>query len=180
MREQKIPVGAPQSLIGWTFFDPANLICLLLLISAASLVVLAMRTRGAPDWQMPLGLYLSLLIFLRGYIFSYYYGRTLSRILVYTILIFGLLSSAVLWEDRASAYELLRASGPVQVRAAPGFHIAALLHALCTLLLSLHLLMPRRWLIRVTDELADRGGQGEAQDAPPEEIDDEALRAGDM
>ena len=40
---------------GWTFFDPANLVTIVFMSSAALLAVLSMRARGAADWYMTLG-----------------------------------------------------------------------------------------------------------------------------
>lgn len=166
-----------EGLFGWTFFDPANLVCVTLLTVSAALVVIAMRGRGAPDWQMPLGLYLCLAVFLRGYFFSYYHGRSLGRVVVLVVLLLGLGISATLWEDRAGAYEMLRRGEVVRVPPAEGFHVAALLHLASAITLFVHALMPRRWLIRATDELADRGGADTAPDAPIETISDPLERA---
>ncbi len=166
-----------EGLFGWTFFDPANLVCVTLLSVAATLVVVAMRGRGAPDWQMPLGLYLCLAVFLRGYFFNYYHGRSLGRVVVLLVLLLGLGISATLWEDRAQAHEVLRRGEVLRVPASEGFHVAALLHLASAITLFVHALMPRRWLIRATDELADRGGADTAPDAPLETISDPLERA---
>ncbi len=160
-----------QGVVGWTFFDPANLVCVVLLAAAALLVVVSMRGRGAPDWVMPLGLYVCLAVLLRGYIFSYYHGRALSRLWVLGVLAGGLLASAALWEDRSGAHQVLRASGMVEVPEAAGFHVAAVLHVVCVATLVIHLLLPRRWLTRATDELADRTGYDQDVEAPPETVD---------
>lgn len=170
------PRGIP-GLFGWTFFDPANLVCVPLLAVAAAVVVLAMRGRGAPDWQMPLGLYLCLAVFLRGYFFSYYHGRSASRVVVLVVLLLGLGLSGLLWEDRAAAHEVLRDGQITRVPPAEGFHVAALLHLASAITLFVHAILPRRWLIRFTDELADRGGADAAPDAPLETISDPVERA---
>ncbi len=158
---QPIIVG-PRRIRGWfgqTFFDPVNLMCVSLMLISAVLVIISMRSRGASDWYMALGLYLCLFTFLRGYIFNYYYGRPFGRALVLSILLVGLLGSAALWEDRMPMHEVIRASGIVQVPEAQGFHLAALLHVTCAIALLGHLLVPRRWLIRATDDLATSTGQ---------------------
>ncbi len=170
------PRGIP-GLFGWTFFDPANLVCVPLLGIAATLVVLSMRARGAPDWQMPLGLYLCLAVFLRGYFFSYYHGRSLGRVVVLLVLLLGLGISAALWEDRAGAFEVLRDGAVVQVPPAEGMHVAALLHLASAITLFVHAVLPRRWLVRVTDVVADRHGADTAPDAPIETIADPVERA---
>lgn len=162
--------------MGWTFFDPANLICVVLLTASALLVVVSMRGRGAPDWAMPLGLYLCLAVFLRGYIFSYYHGRGLGRLVVLSVLLLGLGASAALWEDRAGAYRVLRATGLVEVPEAKGFHVAALLHLVSAATLFIHWVLPRRWLVRATDELAEQVG---GDDQGPASADESEAPSGD-
>ncbi len=159
-----------EGVFGWTFFDPANLVCVTLTVASAVLVIVSMRGRGAPDWHMPLGLYLCLAVFLRGYFFQYYNGGSFGRVTVLLVLLFGLLASAALWEDRSLPHEVLRADGVRQVPSAPGFHVAALLHVAAAATLLIHIVLPRRWLLRATDELADRSGRDAAPDAPPETV----------
>ncbi len=160
-RVERIGPRGLKGLVGWTFFDPANLICTGMLAASALLVVVSMRGRGAPDWAMPLGLYLCLAVFLRGYIFGYYHGRALGRVVVLVVLLFGLLASAALWEDRAGTHRALRASGMVEVPEAKGFHVAALLHLVCAATLLIHILLPRRWLVRATDELVEQAADAQ-------------------
>jgi hypothetical protein len=157
-------------LFGWTFFDPANLISLLALTAAAVLVVTAMQGRGARDWYMAIGLYLCFLIGLRGYIFSYYHGRVVGRAVVLGLLEFGLLGAGLLWEDRARSFELIRGSEVVTVPRAEGFHVAAVLHVVVAATLGLHAFIPRTWVIKATDPIADRAGRDAAIDAPPESV----------
>ena len=166
-----------QGLFGWTFFDPANLVSVVVLLTSAVLVVLALRAREAPDWGMALGLYACIFLFLRGYFFNYYHGRTFGRIAVVLILLLALVASAALWEDAAPAHRALRAEGVRDVPRAEGFHVAALLHLVAAITLFIHVCLPRRWVIRATDELADRTGRDGAHDAPLETIDDPAERA---
>lgn len=143
---------------GWTFFDPANLVCIAFLSIAASLCIISMTDRGAPDWYMPIGLYVCFAAFLRGYFFSYYHGTAFSRVTTLLILLVSLLISAVLWEDRFPAHQVLRTGGIYTVPAADGFHVAALLHLSSAITLFLHFLLPRHWLIRVTDQVVDKTG----------------------
>lgn len=166
-----------QGLFGWTFFDPANLVSVGLLLTSAILVVGAMRSREAPDWGMALGLYACIFLFLRGYFFNYYHGRAFGRITVILVLLFALLASAALWEDAAPAHQALRAEGVREVPRAEGFHVAALLHLVTAVTLFIHVCLPRRWVIRATDELADRSGLDTAPDAPIETINDPEERA---
>ncbi len=162
-----------RGLLGWTFFDPVNLVCVCLLTASAALVVISMRNRGAADWYMPLGLYVCLAAFLRGYIFNYYSGRPATRVFVLLALLLGILGSAALWEERTAPHEVLRAGGVYHVPVAEGFHIAALLHVTCGIALLVHYLLPRRWLIRMTDEFADRSGV--SNDDAPSLDDDEDV-----
>lgn len=147
-----------RGMLGWTFFDPVNLVSVTLLGIAAVLVVVSMQNRGAGDWYMALGLYVCIAAFLRGYIFNYYSGRPVSRVVVLLILLLGILGSAALWEERAAPHEVLRAGGVYHVPAAEGFHIAALLHVTTAVALLVHYCLPRRWLVRMTDEMVDRSG----------------------
>jgi hypothetical protein len=94
------------------------------------------------------------------------------------MLTFGLLASALLWEDRARPFGIRRFDDQVAVVAAsPEFHTAAILHVLMTLVLVVHALLPRRWMVRATDEVADRADRDTAPDAPTETIDDPEVRA---
>lgn len=178
--EQKAPfikpiVVGPRRIKGWfghTFFDPVNLMCVSLMLISAVLVIVSMRGRGAADWYMALGLYICLFTFLRGYVFNYYYGRPFGRVLVLTILLVGLLGSAALWEDRWPMHEVIRDAGVAQLPAAKGFHLAALLHVTCAIALLAHLIVPRRWLIRATDDLAASTGQSLPSEELQVEVDD--------
>lgn len=166
-----------KGLFGWTFFDPANLVAAPLLLTSALLVVFAMRARGAPDWGMAIGLYVCIAVFLRGYFFNYYHGSALGRVLVLLMLAGGLGGSSVLWSARAPAFRALRAQGVVNVDYAIGFEIAAVLHLVIAATVVIHFLLPRRWLINATDDIADRRGRDAAKDAPLETIDDPEARA---
>ena len=143
---------------GWTFFDPANLVTIVFMSSAALLAVLSMRARGAADWYMPLGLYVSLAAFLRGYFFAYYHGNALSRVTTLLIFLLGTLLSGALWEERAPAREVLRASGIFNVSEAPGFHFAAILHLAAASTILIHFILPRHWLIQMTDQVVETAG----------------------
>ncbi len=156
-----------EGLFGWTFFDPANLVSITLLTASAALVVVSMRGRGAPDWYMPLGLYACLAVFLRGYFFNYYNDRRAARSITLLVLIGALVLSAALWEDRSGAHEVVRPTGVRQVPAAGGFHVAALLHLATAIALFFHFLMPRGWLVKATDELAERAGAEDDDPARP-------------
>lgn len=164
-------------MFGWTFFDPANLVAAPLLLTSALLVIFAMRSRGAPDWGMAIGLYVCIAAFLRGYFFNYYHGSAFGRVLVLLVLGGGLAGSSVLWSARAPAFRALRDAGVVNVEHAIGFEIAAVLHLVIAATVLIHFLLPRRWLIKATDDIADRRGRDSAKDAPLETIDDPEARA---
>ena len=166
-----------RGMLGWTFFDPANLVCVTCLSVAALLVVLAMRARAAPDWYMPLGFYLCLAVFLRGYFFNYYHGSRFGRVAVMVILLVSLLTSAAMWYERAAPHRVIYVREIIMVERSRALHLAALLHVLSAIALFVHLTLPRRWLIRFTDELADSAGRENAKDNPlnaePDALDGE-------
>ena len=137
-----------RAMFRWTFFDPANLISICGVGLSAILVVLAFRARRTNDLYMPIGFYLCVFAVLRGYFFAYYHSRRFWRGLVWLILTGSLLASGFLWEDRAGAYNLLLADGVHALKASPWLHIAAILHAVVAAVVTVHLLLPRRWLIR--------------------------------
>ncbi|MCB9526010.1 MAG: hypothetical protein H6702_21925 [Myxococcales bacterium] len=166
-----------QGIIGWTFFDPANLVAVGLSGVSVGLVVHAMRGRGADDWPMAVLLYLAMAGVLRAYFFAYYHGGALGRLTTLLMNLVGFVGTAALWGDRAAGHAELRADGLVTLADAPGFRWAAILHMVVAFTLCIHLILPRRWVIRATDELADRGGQDAAPDAPIETIDDPQARA---
>ena len=147
-----------RGLFGWTFFDPANLVTITFMGTAALLAILSMRERGAADWYMPFGLYVALAAFLRGYFFSYYHGSSISRVTTLLVFILGTLATAALWEERVSAREVLRAGGVFTVSEAPGFHFAALLHIAASSAVFIHFLLPRHWLIKMTDQVVETTG----------------------
>ncbi|MFN3200521.1 MAG: hypothetical protein ACE366_19135 [Bradymonadia bacterium] len=160
--------------LGWTFFDPANLVCVTLLLISAILVVLAMRSRQSPDVLMGVLLYLFLAAFLRGYFFVYYHGRRLMLTVCLLVLTGGLLLSGLLWMDRAPSYQIIRET-IITLPEAPGYLTAAVLHLASAITLAIHFLLPKRWLMRVTDEMADRVGRDLATDAPLESIDADLM-----
>ena len=75
------------------------------------------------------------------------------------ILLIGLTGSAALWEDRSVTHEVIRDNGIFELPKAQGFHLAALLHITCAVALLAHIIVPRRWLIRVTGELVESTGR---------------------
>ncbi len=166
-----------QGVFGWTFFDPANLVAVTLWATSLGLVVHAMRGRGAPDWPMAALLYLAMAGVLRAYFFAFYHGGPTGRLTTLLMNLVGFVGTAALWADRASAHSVLRPSGLADLPESPGLRWAAILHMVVAFTLCLHLLLPRAWLIRTTDGLADRSGRDAAPDAPLDTIDDPEARA---
>lgn len=164
-------------LIGWTFFDPANLLSLTFLVAAALLSLRSFQRHSPEDLPIAGVLYLCQLGLLRGYFFSYYHGGLIGRLALLFANGITQLGSAALWLDRSEAWMHLQTEGAQLVEAQPALRWAAYLQLAMGATLLIHLLLPRRWLMRATDELADRGGQDEAADAPIESINDPQRRA---
>ncbi len=164
-------------LFGWTFFDPANLLSATGFIVCAFLTFTAYKARGAEDAYMPLGLYAFLLVVLRGFFFTYYHGRFFWRHAVGLGLLLSVVASGILWYDAAEPHRLLNSVQIVQVPESLRLRIAAYLHGIIGIVLILHALVPRRWMLRVTDEIADGAGRDTAGDAPIETIDDKEEAA---
>lgn len=141
-----------RAMFRWTFFDPANLLSIGCLATAAVLTVLTFRSRAVGGAYMSMGFYLCIFAFLRGYFFAYYHCRRFWRGLVWLILSVSLIASGILWEDRAGAFELLTRAGVQKVKPASSMHVAAILHAVVAGVLTVHLWLPRRWLIRQREE----------------------------
>ena len=161
-RRKRLRLPRPRGgtgLFSWSFFDPANLVSVGALTTAAWFAISSMRDRGAPDWYMPIGLYLCLAVFLRSYIFWFYHGRRLNQAPVLLVLVAGLAASAWLWEDRTAPFRTLRDAQRVMLPEAPGFHVAALLHLLVIVTLFFHFIVPRRWLARTGDDTAEASDQ---------------------
>lgn len=159
-----------RGVFGWTFFDPANLLCIGLVGTAIVRVVLAMQARNDPDLFMVALLYACMAAFLRGYFFVYYHGSRLGLSVIWLVLCSGLLASAAFWQDRAGAVTVLR-DVEVTLPPEPGFQVAAVLHVAAVITLGLHFLMPRHWLMRATDQVADRVGLDLGSGSPIEQLE---------
>lgn len=158
-----------RGILGWTFFDPANLVSVALLGTSLVLVVLAMRARQSPDVLMALLLYLFLAAFMRAYFFVYYHGRRFTLLVYMVILFAGLGVSGILWLDRAPAHEVIRET-IVTVPEAPGYITAAICHLAIVVTIFIHFVLPKRWLMRATDEVASQlADEDLLGDAPPVE-----------
>ncbi len=162
---------------GWTFFDPANLIIITGFILSAVFSVTGNLARDAADAYMPLGLYFFLLIVLRGYFFTYYHGSFFWRHAIRLGLFLSVIAAGVLWYDASEPHRMLSATGVVELPYSLRLRAAAYIHGFIGLVLFLHGLIPRRWMFRVTDDIADGAGRDTAQDAPLETIDDKEEAA---
>ena len=142
--------------LGWTFFDPANLLCILLLTGAAVLSFTEMQMVGQRAVWTVLLYYACLAGFLRGYFFYYYYGGRIGRVMVYLGLFTAIAVGAAYWEDTSIGFHFFE-GGQKQFKAASdALHWAALLHVMSGVCLTIHLLIPRRWLIKMTDDIMER------------------------
>ena len=167
VRLSKVGPRGVKGVLGWTFFDPANIVCVSCLLASALLVGTSIDARGHLDWRMALGFYLCLAAFLRGYFFTYYHGRILSRCGVTLVLLLALLASAYLWEERSKPFEYLANEGVIYVDDDQGFHIAALLHCTSALTLFIHFVLPRRWMVKMTGAVSEARLLGhDVRDAP--------------
>jgi hypothetical protein len=176
-KRRRIGPRGLNGIFGWTFFDPANLVSIALLGTAAALSVHTLRTRDGADGPMAVLMYLCMAGLLRGYFYTYYHGGAFGRVLILLGNLVGLLGSAALWIDRAEAFSALRSTGLVKLADSPALRWAGTLHLVVGGTLALHLLVPRRWMIKATDEIADLTGRDSAHDAPLESIDDPVARA---
>ena len=142
--------------LGWTFFDPANLLCILLLTSAAVLCFTEMQMVGQRAAWTVLLYYACLAGFLRGYFFYYYYGGQFGRVMVYLGLFTAITVGAAYWEDASIGFHFVDAGQKRFKPASGALHWSALLHVMSGVCLTVHLLIPRRWLIRMTDDIMER------------------------
>ena len=141
--------------LGWTFFDPANLLCILLLTSAAVLSFKEMQLTGQRAIGMVLLYYACLTAFLRGYFFYYYYGGRFGRIVVYLLLFCSIIMGAAFWEDASLGFHYLSGITKSYKQPSEPLHWCALLHCMSAICLTVHLLIPRRWLIKMTDDIVE-------------------------
>ena len=141
--------------LGWTFFDPANLLCILLLTGAAVLCFTEMQMAGQRAAWTVILYYACLAGFLRGYFFFYYYGGRFARVLVYLLLLMSIAVGAAYWEDASQGFHYFNGNMKAFKSASDALHWAALLHVMSGICLTVHLLIPRRWLIRIADDIME-------------------------
>lgn len=142
--------------LGWTFFDPANLLCILLLTSAAVISFKEVQLTGQRSVGIVVVYYACLAGFLRGYFFYYYYGGRFGRVVVYLLLFLSITIGAAYWEDASLGFHYLSGVSKAYKQPSEALHWCALLHCMSAICLTIHLLIPRRWLIKMTDDIAER------------------------
>jgi len=145
-----------KTLLGWTFFDPCNLLSIILLSSGAILAFNEMRQLSLSHTWSVLLYYGCIAVFLRSYFHAYYHGSRVTRVAIFVPLLFGILAGGAYWSDAALGFAYL--SNHVLSNKPPnqGFYWASLLNIMCAISISVHLIMPRRWLVRLTDDIENR------------------------
>jgi hypothetical protein len=145
-----------KTLLGWTFFDPGNLLSIILLSSAAILAFIEMRQLSLSHTWSVMIYYACIAVFLRSYFYAYYHGTKITRVMVFTPLLFGILAAGGYWSDAAQGFAYLSEHTLSTKAPSQGFYWASLLHIMCAIAISVHLIMPRRWLVRITDDIENR------------------------
>ena len=145
-----------KAVLGWTFFDPCNLLSIILLSSAAILTFNEMQQISLSHTWVVIFYYGCIAAFLRGYFYHYYYGGKIARILVYCPLVLGVLVGSAYWSDAAKGFAYLSDYALRMKADSGGFYWASLLNVMCAISITVHLVMPRRWLVRITDDIENR------------------------
>jgi hypothetical protein len=145
-----------KTLLGWTFFDPGNLLSILLLSSAAILAFNEMRQLSLSHTWSVIFYYGCIAAFLRSYFHYYYHGSRVTRVAVFVPLLLGILAGGAYWSDAAQGFEYLSKMSLRTKAPSLGFYWASLLNVMCAIALTVHLIMPRRWLVRITEDIENR------------------------
>ena len=156
---EKHPVStAPgvKSLLGWTFFDSCNLLCVTAL-GVSNILAFNESQHVSLDrtWSV-LIYYGCLAAFLRSYFYFYYYGGKLARLVVFALLILTIAVGGFYWNDASEGFAYLSDGLLLEKGPSTGFFWSSLLHAMAGVSLIVHFMIPRRWLIRLTDDLENR------------------------
>ena len=141
--------------LGSTFFDPGNLLSILFLSISALLSIseLSSVVLGAAGVA---GLYyLCLAAFLRNYFFHYYRNRRILLVIFWAVATGFILVGAWYWDDCAQGFNYARDNGIATKSQSDLFTWAAILHVMTAATLTIHFLVPRRWLSRMADDLSD-------------------------
>ena len=157
-KDGNVPVQeqSVKTLLGWTFFDPCNLLSIILLSVAAILAFNEMRQISMSHTWVVIFYYGCIVAFLRGYFYYYYDGGKLARILIYCPLVLGILMGSAYWSDASKGFAYLSDQSLRRTDVSDGFYWAGLLNVMCAIAITVHLVMPRRWLIRITDDIENR------------------------
>ncbi|MGB0646601.1 MAG: hypothetical protein ACPGQS_05455 [Bradymonadia bacterium] len=152
--ESKAP--SVKSFLGWTFFDPCNLLCITALSISTILAFNESQLVGLDRTWAVLIYYGCLAAFLRSYFYFYYYGGKLARIVVFSLLMLTLTVGGLSWNDAAKGFAYLSDGLLLEKGESAGFFWASLLHAMAGVSLTVHIIVPRRWLIRITEDIENR------------------------
>lgn len=145
-----------KSFLGWTFFDPCNLLCIATL-SASTILAFNESQLISLDRTWPVLIYYGCLAaFLRSYFYFYYYGGKLARLVVFALLMLALTVGGLYWNDAAKGFAYLSDGLLLEKGPSTGFFWAGLLHAMAGVSLTVHIIVPRRWLIRITEDIENR------------------------
>ena len=75
---------------------------------------------------------------------------------VVVLLFVSILMGAAFWEDASLGFHYLDDGAKKLKQPSQALHWSALLHCMAAICLTVHLLIPRRWLIRMTDDIIER------------------------
>ena len=75
---------------------------------------------------------------------------------MYVGILLAIAVGAAYWEDASTGFHFLDAGQKQYKASSDALHWSALLHVMSGISLTVHLLIPRRWLIRMTDDIMER------------------------
>ena len=141
--------------LGSTFFDPGNLLCVLFLSLSAFLSISELSSVVFGAAAVAGLYYLCLAAFLRNYFFHYYRNRRILLVMFWLVATGFILVGAWYWDDCAQGFNYALHSRIATKSQSQLFAWAAILHVMTAATLTIHFLVPRRWLSRVADDLSD-------------------------
>lgn len=142
-----------KTLLGWTFFDPCNLLCIILLFSASVLAFNEFKGSTAEHLWTIIIYYACVASYLRTYFYRYYYGTAVKRIMIYVPLMLAIVLGSAYWYDSSTGFAYLDGFSLKNTGRRPALYWASLLHLMSAISITCHLLMPRGWLIKITDDI---------------------------
>ena len=141
--------------LGSTFFDPGNLLCILFLSISALLSISELSSVVFGAAGVASLYYLCLAAFLRNYFFHYYRNRRILLVIFWAVATGFILVGAWYWNDCSQGFNYALDGGIATKSHSDLFAWAAILHVMSAATLTIHFLVPRRWLIRMADDLSD-------------------------